>query len=189
MRTLFTLAIIVLLPCLLTAQEKKRVPRMVPDHVKLQYAGGIGFLSVGFGYESPNQKFQGDFYYGNVPAKWGGGRPIHSVTGKLTWLPLSRKLNRDIRLDIINAGILLNYTFGKQYFLFKPTPYPYQYYGFPTALNGVVFLGTGIRYQRFGLYYEVGSSGKDMLSYVKNTKSRAFSDILTMGVGLRYAVK
>jgi len=35
----------------------------------------------------------------------------------------------------------------------------------------------------------VGITGKDMLSYVKNTRSLAFSDILTMGIGTRVALK
>ena len=157
--------------------------------MKVQFAGGIGLVSAGIGWESPNQKFQGDFYYGYVPAKWGGGKPIHSVTSKLTWQAISKQLSPDTRWDILNAGIFLNYAFGKQYFLFKPDKYPYQYYGFPTALNGNLFIGTAIRHRRIGIYYEVGITGKDMLSYVKNTRSLAFSDILTMGIGTRVALK
>jgi hypothetical protein len=178
----FTCSIIVCSTCL--AQQRKGMARLIPQHLKLQFAGSIGFISAGFGYESPNKKFQGDFFYGYVPESV-GGVTIHSVTGKFTWIAVSKEYSRAWRVDFLMAGVLANYAFGKQYFLFSPDNYPYKYYGFPTALHAGIFLGSAVTKKKWGLYYEVGSTAKDLLSYVKNTRSLRFDEILNIGIGTR----
>jgi hypothetical protein len=166
------------------AQQRKGIARLMPQHLKLQFAGSIGFISAGFGYESPNKKFQGDFFYGYVPESV-GGVTIHSVTGKFTWMALSKEYAKDWRVDFLTAGVLINYAFGKQYFLFSPENYPYKYYGFPTALHAGIFVGSSVTKKRWGLYCEVGSTAKDILSYVNNTGSLRFDELLNIGIGTR----
>jgi hypothetical protein len=165
--------------------QAKGLQKLVPHHATLQFAGGIGFLSAGLGYDSKNKRLQGDFYYGYVPESV-GGVTIHSVTGKLTWAPLSHQLSSSTRWHLLTTGILLNYAFGKQYFLFAPENYPYSYYGFPTAMHVGLFAGGGFLYKRTQLYYELGTTDKELVSYINNTGSLAFGDILNLGIGMRY---
>ncbi|MEI9808825.1 MAG: hypothetical protein WDO16_13705 [Bacteroidota bacterium] len=80
-----------ILPFFAAAQQRTGFARLIPQHIKLQFAGSIGFLSAGFGYESPNKRFQGDFFYGYVPESV-GGVTIHSVTAKLTWMAVWKEL-------------------------------------------------------------------------------------------------
>lgn len=184
MKKLYTLLFIIsLVPAGLQAQKK--LSRLLPDYAKAQYAGGIGFISAGVGYESKNKKFQGDFMYGYVPERV-GGEEIHSVTSKLTWLPLRVKQGERFIINPLTAGILVNYAFGDQYFLFSPEKYPYDYYGFPTAMHIGIFVGGSIEVKRLGIYYELGTTDKELLSYVGNSKSLAFSDILNLAAGIRY---
>ncbi len=113
----------VIIPILSHSQAERKFSRFLPDHATIQYAGGIGFLSAGFGYESKKLKTSFDFFYGYVPEEV-GGVDIHSITGKFTWNPLSRWMNKDTRIDWLKTGLLINYVFGKQYFLFSPEHFP-----------------------------------------------------------------
>lgn len=169
---------------MLALPQSKGLDKLIPHHASLQFAGGIGFLSAGFGYDSKHKKLQGDLYYGYVPEEI-GGVTIHSVTGKITWAPLSHKLSHTIRWHMLTTGLLVNYAFGKEYFLFAPENYPYSYYGFPTAMHVGLFAGGGLLYKKTQLYYELGTTDKELLSYINNAQSLRFGDILNLGVGMR----
>lgn len=198
MKKLYTLLILAAsLPTLVYPQQNeqkdcevkvrtKKINRLLPDYAKVQYAGGIGYISIGLGYESKKKKFQGDFMYGYVPESV-GGIDIHSVTSKLTWLPVRILHGKKVTINPITAGILVNYAFGKQYFLFSPDKYPYNYYNFPTAMHVGIFVGGSMAVKQFGIYYELGSTDKELLSYVGNSKALAFSDILNLAAGFRYS--
>src|SRR5688572_20267259 len=67
--------------------QKKTFKIKFPDYIKLQYAGGTGFVAFGAGYSSKNQKFEGDLFYGYVPKSIGGVR-IHSLSIKFNWIPI-----------------------------------------------------------------------------------------------------
>ncbi len=182
------LFICAIIPVTVQSQQKTFFQKITPHHVKGQYAGSIGFVSAGFGYEFNRKKLQADFMYGHVPEKYADS-PIHSITGKLTWLPLSLQTSNNIRFNIITAGVLVNYTFGNQYFLFAPGKYPKNYYGFPTALHMGVFAGGAVSRGNLGLYYELGVTDRELANYIQNPGSIAFSDILNIGVGLRIELK
>ena len=179
---------IFIIPLLTFGQPVKKNSWVVPHHAKLQFAGTIGFLSGGFGYESANTKLQYDFFYGHVPEKF-GGVAIHSVTGKLTWIIISEQLKKELRIDPLTTGFLVNYTFGKQYFLFKTPNYPSFYYGFPTAAHFGILIGSSIKKNKLGLYYELGTHVKDLASYVTNTRTLDFVDILNIAIGARIELR
>jgi hypothetical protein len=175
------------LPFLVNAQKKSFPEKILPDHAVIQYAGNIGFLSAGIGYESKNRKFNGEVLYGYLPESIGGIQ-IHSVTGKISWLPLNRLYN-DFSVDYIIAGLYLNYVFGNQYFAFSPSYYPFHYYDFPTALSAGISIGQQVNKGRLSFYYELGTTDKELVSYLGNVRSVEFSDILSLGIGLRISLK
>jgi len=172
-------------PISLPAQKNRLVKALIPDHGTLQFAGGIGFLSGGIGYDSKTKRIQTDILYGYVPQKL-GGVTIHSITGKFTWIAVSSKLKNNIRVDWLSTGLLINYVFGKQYFFLSPDKYPLKYYGLPTAAHVGIFAGGGLRYKRAGVYYELGTTDRDLASYVGNIKAIPFFDIVNIGVGAKY---
>ncbi len=167
------------------AQTEKKRPALLPDHAKAQFAGTIGFIAVGAGYDWSKGKLEGDLYYGYVPS-WVGGVDIHSLTAKLTWLPLKREYNNEIVVDWLNAGFLINYAFGRRYHLFSRTNYSFVYYGFPTAAHIALFLGGGVSKKKIGLYYEIGTTDRDLASYATNSKAIPFTDIINIGIGARF---
>lgn len=174
-----------------SAQTKKKPNNILPDHIKLQYAGGIGFIALGAGYESKKGKTEGDFFYGYVPKKIGGVE-IHAITGKFTWSPFKIINKGLVQIKPLSFGVLFNYTFGEQYFLFSPDNYPYNYYNYPTALHGGFFIGGQInckplKTRKLGFYYELGLYDFALASYFSNRKALAISDIVHLGMGVKYA--
>lgn len=172
--------------------QKKTFKIIPPDHIKLQYAGGTGFVSFGAGYTSKNQKLEGDVFYGYLPKSVGGVR-IHSISIKFTWIPIHSIEIKKYELEPLMMGLLLNYSFGKQYFSFDPPNYPYRYYSFPTAIHSAIFFGSraGIRLptrsfiHRLSLYYEILGFDREIISLLNNPKSLHIPDILTLSLGTR----
>lgn len=176
------------------AQDKKRAAKhwLLPDHASLQYAGGTGFLSAGFGYSSKKDKIVADFMYGYVPAKFGGGDDFHTATAKIGWWPL-RAIGKDLQIKPLGIGLLANYTFGKEFFSFTPDHYGFEYYDHPTSLHGAAFISSAIQtradekkcIKQVQLYYELLTYDTELVSYLGNKKSISVADILTLGIGVR----
>ena len=142
--------------------QKKNSNMLLPDHIKVQYAGGTGFFAVGIGYRSTNKKLEGDLYYGYLPKSIGGIR-IHSLSTKFTWIPINPIGKKKYSLEPLMTGLVVNYSFGKQYFGFDPENYPYSYYSFPTAFNTAVLVGSRIAFskpRRLSIYYESKNSNR-----------------------------
>lgn len=170
--------------------QKKIVRGLTPHHAKVQFAGSIGFLAAGFGYENRKSTLEGDLYYGYVPKKF-GGISMHSLTGKITVNPFPESKILGLKLRPLTVGALGSYTFGKQYFLFSPENYPYNYYGFPTALHAGVFVGGQLStsfnkrsLRSVGIYYELGTNDRELKSYLGNNSIK-FTEILNLAIGIK----
>jgi len=172
--------------------QKKGFKISPPDHIKIQYAGGMGFISIGAGYSTKKQKLEGDLYYGYLPESI-GGVSIHSISGKVAWIPIHSVSIKKYQVEPLMTGLIVNYNFGKQYFSFDPPYYPYRYYSFPTAIHSALFLGSRIGYnfptqsyvKRISVYYEILSFDREILSFVSNTKSLKITDIVTLALGVK----
>ena len=186
MKKISTLWILLLVYNFLHAQQKSHA--IIPDHIKLQYAGTIGFLSLGGGYElGKKDKLELDLYFGYVP-KSVGGVDIEIITTKLTWKPLSRQYANNTSVDWLTTGALLSYTMGRNYHLFSRASYSFAYYGYPTAGALAIFAGGAVSKNRLGLYYEISINDRELFSFVPNAKSIPFTDILNLGFGAKYTL-
>ena len=144
-------------------------------HFKLQYAGGIGFISPGIGISHSQQKIETDLFFGYVP-KWLAGDDIVMLTFKNTYFPFKKELHQlGLTIYPISTGIFLNYTFGSQFDSFWSDKYPKGYYWWDSSVRWGFFLGGKVSkslknsLKRVSLYYEVGFNDLYFLSYVQNT--------------------
>ncbi|HEU5165304.1 MAG TPA: hypothetical protein VFU29_07185 [Chitinophagaceae bacterium] len=176
--------------------QKKNSNQFLPHHVKVQYAGGTGFISIGFGYSNKNQKLEADLFYGYLPKSIGGVR-IHSISTKFIWLPINAMRIKKYILEPLMTGLVVNYSFGKQYFSFDPPNYPYRYYSFPTAIHSALFFGsragvnlpTNSFVRRLSLYYEIVSFDREIISLLSNQKSLHLPDIVTLSLGVKISIE
>ena len=100
-------------------------------------------------------------------------------------------------LEPLTTGLVVNYSFGKQYFSFDPPNYPYRYYSFPTAIHSALFLGSRVGFnfpvntfiRRLSLYYEILSFDREIISLVSNPKSLHITDIITLSLGVKVNIE
>ena len=159
-------------------------------HAKAQFAGSIGFLSLGAGRSG--KKLEADLWYGYVPKSL-GGVPIHAVTAKATWLPVKPVYWKGVVLRPLSLGGFVSYTPGSQYFLFNPEQYPFDYYSYPTAGHIGLFAGGQMAIQpqkmprlgQWAVYYELGTTDVRVASYFTNTSSLTLPDLFTLGFGIK----
>ncbi len=169
----------------------------VPDHVKLQFAGNIGFLAVGPGYNYLKEKMELDIMYGYVPEPVGG--TLHSLTLKNTWIPVnSVQAGSRVKIELITASIPLTYTFGKQFFFVAPRDqYPARYYDYSSAFRIGISAGSRVNYvfeknncfREAGLYYEIGTYDLLLHNYIFNSATMRFGDIFNLALGIKLRLK
>ncbi|WP_207433781.1 hypothetical protein [Sabulibacter ruber] len=144
-------------------------------YLKTQFAGDIGLVSVGVGKQSFNRKLETDVSVGYLPKKIGGDH-LFTAALKSTLLPFRPVRIRKVDWHAFSTGMQLSYTFGDDFFASERylSRYPNRYYRFSTALHLYFFAGGQVnltrveKFRRFGAYYEVGTMGEYLLSYLQN---------------------
>ncbi|GGB79700.1 hypothetical protein [Dyadobacter sediminis] len=164
----------------------------VPDHVKLQFAGNIGFLSAGPGYISRNKTLETDLLFGFLPQKYGGDALV-TITAKTTYSPWRIPLKNTLNLVPFSLGFYLNYTFGPQFDTKWPSYYPKGYYWWATSFRPGAYIGGKVgrdiyfynKKKKAELYYELGTYDLLLISYVQNPKYLKPRDIVNLAFGLK----
>ena len=171
--------------------DSTRYKQFLPDYVKLQFAGGIGFVSLGVGYTFFKQKLEVSYFYGYVP-KFVSTDDLHSVSLQLTAKLLRFKVNKTVELMPLNFGWFIHHTFGSEYWIKLPSNYPEKYYWWSPGRNSGVFLGGEIKTKLLSnktpasgtaFYIRVGSRGLYIASKFGNS-SIPLSDIIEFGFGV-----
>jgi len=165
--------------------------RFVPDYVKLQFAGGIGFISPGVGYSFFNSKLDISLFYSYIPYKFTVD-DLHSISLQFTGKLLKYKLNDNIQVLPLNIGFFTHHTFGSEYWVRLPDNYPKGYYWWYPGINAGVFLGGEIKTKLLSsktpasgtaFYIRMGTRGLYVTSKAGNS-SVPFRDILEFGFGI-----
>lgn len=197
----FKMARIILLILLFTGVEAfSQVPQnsdsakhkgVLPDYVKLQFAGGIGLVSLGVGYTFFKQKLEVSYFYGYVP-KFASTDDLHSVSLQLTTKLLHFKISPNIELMPLNFGWFIHHTFGNEYWLSLPSYYPNDYYWWSPGRNSGIFFGGEIKTKFLSskipasgtaFYIRAGSRGLYIASKFGNS-SIPINDIIEFGFGV-----
>lgn len=163
-----------------------------PDFAVLQYAGSIGFLSAGLGYEIFNQRARISAHFGHVPKRHGG--TLNVVTGKIFFKPVEIKLRNNWHLQPIDPGLMVSYHYGENFQTKWPDQiYPDGYYWWHPALR--IHLGvetsatktfTKINAIRaVTLYAELNTNELYFISFFQNFESVRPWKIIKGGLGVR----
>jgi len=161
----------------------------VPDSVKIQYGGSIGFLSVGAGYELFENYVETALFYGYLD-KSIGGTDIHTLSWKNSIKFLSGTLGKRFKFCPFYFGMGLNISSGNNLIFVANDKYPKDYYG-PTAFYMTPFIGTsasikakkGSLIKGFGAYLEIGTVYTYIKYYTRN-RSLELQDILSTSFGV-----
>ena len=164
----------------------------LPDFAVVQYAGSIGYFSLGTGYDIFKSRWRVSAHYGTVPSARGG--PLHIITGKLFYEPLSVSVSEQVVFNPVDLGLMVSYHTGDNFKLSVPDYFSTDnYYWWHTSMRVHLAMETSLsvnftRQRTFRAltgYIEFNTNDLYVISYIQNTSSLQFFELIKIGTGLR----
>ena len=120
---------------------------LIPTHTKIQFAGNMGLLSFGTGWDyGRRNQWETDVFFGVLP-KYDSKRTKLTFTVKQNYLPWSLQIKQSrFSVEPLACGMYLNTVFGDEFWVNEPERYPKGYYGFSSKVRIHAFLGQRITY-------------------------------------------
>ena len=171
--------------------DTSKYKKFLPNYIKIQFAGGIGFLSTGVGYTFFKQKLDVSLFYGYVP-EYFTADDLHSISLQLTGKLLKYNITDNIQVLPLNFGMFTHKTFGSEFWVKLPDNYPDGYYWWYPGVNVGMFIGAEIKTKFLSnktpasgtaFYVRLGTRGLYLASKYKNS-SVPIKDILELGFGI-----
>ena len=174
---------------------RRRWAALIPTHTKLQFAGNMGLLSAGFGWDyGKRNQWETDLLFGFVP-KFSSDKAKATFTVKQNYIPWSLQIKKSrFSAEPLSCGLYLNTVFGDEFWVSEPDRYPKGYYGFSSKVRIHVFLGQRLTYdidpkRRFTakaltLFYEFSTCDLYLISAVTNRYLRP-RDYLSLSFGVK----
>lgn len=178
-----------------TEHYKQTWSKLIPSHVKVQYAGSIGVVSGGIGwhYGHIHDTWETDFMVGIVP-KYSSSYAKTTFTIRQTYIPWHLPLNRTLSFLPFTCGLFFSTITGGDFWTHQPDKYPKKYYGFSTKIRSHIFIGQRLKFnipqnQRLHhksveIYYELSTCDLYVASYVTNS-NLPLRDVLSLSLGLK----
>jgi hypothetical protein len=163
----------------------------VPDYVKTQFAGNIGLISVGAGYQLFNKVLYTELLYGFVPKRVSKAENIHLITIKNTFPIYRKEIGKNLTITPI-AGFAATLDIGTTTFTTLPSKFPDGYY-VPTAFHATLFGGIMVHkdftkpkiFKGMDFYVEIGTV-ESYLWYAITSSVVDFSTIFSADVGVNF---
>ncbi len=173
---------------------RSRWLHLVPTYNKVQFAGSMGLISTGTGWDyGKNNQWETDLLFGFVP-KYSSGKNKLTMTLKQNFIPWSVRLNDRFNLKPLTTGLYLNTVFGGDFWGKEPSKYPNSYYKFSTKMRINVFMGQAWEFKldtskkvfckSITFFYEISTNELYMISAANNKYLKA-SDFLGLSLGIK----
>lgn len=171
--------------------------RIIPNLTMLQYAGDIGMISTGFGWDyGKHNQWETYAIFGFVP-KNHTNDAMWTFTLKEIYTPWSLKLYKNLHVCPVFVTLMVNTTMSSEFWTREPERYPQGYYGFSSRIRFHIGFGQKIKLTNLqkhwrvckdlSLYYEISSC--DL--YIRQKflcHSIPLKDIICLGVGVQYTI-
>ena len=162
----------------------------IPHYVPVQFAGNIGFISTGAGYNSTRKDYQLALMYGHVPRSL-AHTTIHTITAKNNF-PLLYHTLKNNQTIIPYLGLGLTLEVGGNAFFKMPSHFPESYYDFPKNVHVIAYGGArlqrifsdDIRLLRGIEVYAEGGTVDVYLWYKTMSDNIKFRQIFSLAVGV-----
>lgn len=127
---------------------KNKWQSFIPTHLKLQYAGSMGFLSIGTGWDYGKKKqWETDLIVGYVPPAASDKAKV-TFTVKQNYIPWKIPLRNDkFFFEPLTTGLYVNTISGRDFWSTEPEHYPNGYYNMSTKVRFHIFLGERFTYR------------------------------------------
>ncbi len=166
-----------------------QIKKILPDQLRIQFAGETGFLSLGPVWSFWGGRIESGISYGYTPRSTAKVE-IHSLSIKNNIIWLRKAITKNSLIKCHSGfGILLDINGNTFYQL--PEQYPSNYYA-PNSVN--ILLESGAEYKppinclfikHIGVYAEICTLG-NFLWYGIKDKASDFTDQFSLGLGLQF---
>lgn len=186
-----------------TNRYKKRVEgyrnlweSLMPTYTKLQYAGGMGLMNVGFGWSyGKNHQWETDVFLGFIP-RYSSDNAKMTFTLKQNYIPWKIELNETFTFEPLECGLYFNTVFSDEFWTKEPDRYPKGYYNFSTRVRTHAFVGQRLRFnipdkkrlfaRSITAFYEISSCDLYIVSAFTNHLNP--NDYLRLSLGLKFDI-
>ena len=171
--------------------------KLIPKYGKLQFAGNMGFLSIGGGYDyGVNRQWETDIFLGFLP-HYSTAKNKVTLTAKQNYIPWKVDINNRWMVEPLTTGMYVNTIFNDDFWISEPDKYPNSYYAFSTRIRFNAFLGQRITYKfkpethkyfkSITAFYEVSTNDINVLSAFNNSYLKP-KDYLALSVGIKVQI-
>lgn len=166
---------------------------LIPRYTKVQFAGSMGLISAGFGWDYGRKKqWETDFFLGFIP-RFSSGEAKMTMTLKQNYIPWSLRLGGRWFLEPLETGLYINTVMDDDFWRKEPEKYPSNYYKFSTRVRFNIFLGQRITWdmgsredaRKMTFFYEVSTCELYLISAFTNKYLKA-EDIIGLSVGIKW---
>lgn len=162
----------------------------IPDHYKLQYAGNIGFMSIGAGYNI-RDRYEPSLYVGLLNETFGDSyTSVVTISLKNSFNLVKQPLWHHL---YPKAGLSVNWGYTNNTFNELPAHYPNKYY-FQNKIHLAPFMGcewhqpiSDKNLKAVGIYFEFGTLGAYLLECIR-TQYIGFTDIWNLALGVSFYI-
>ncbi len=188
----------------LPSHYEKRVERythrwskLMPQYAKMQYAGSIGVVSFGSGWDYCKGRLETDILFGYVP-KYGDSRGKLTFTLREQYIPWSLNLGQSQwSVQPLTCGLFMNTIIDGRFWEKEPGgKYPSDYYNFSTKVRFHIFLGQQFTvklpphksvHQSISFYYQISSCDLYIASAWNNSYLKP-KDYLSLAFGVKFKI-
>lgn len=168
---------------------------LIPTQTIIQYAGNMGMLSIGAGWDYGKRKqWETNLLLGYLP-KHDSKHAKITMTLKENFIPWKIDIGKNFVFEPLSTGLYVNTVFGREFWATQPDKYPEGYYKFATKIRLNVFVGQRItkcldgenllRTRGITLFYEVSSPDMYIFTKIKNSSLSVF-DIISLSLGVKF---
>ena len=196
---IFEIIFIFLSTCVTMAQDgRKTENKLMPSQFKIQYAGSMGLISEGVGWNyGKKDNWETDFIIGYIP-KYTTDNAKVCITVKESFIPWKVPLkNNNFCFEPLTSSVYFTTVFGEEFWAKEPNKYPQAYYGFSTKIRFNISVGQRIVYKNtarmkmkiksISAFYEISSNDLYIISAVSNSNLTPIDYLhLSLGMGFRW---
>lgn len=168
--------------------------KLIPTHAKIQFAGDMGLLSFGTGWDyGKRNQWETDILIGILP-KYSTEDFKVTLTLKQNYIPWSIHAGKGFSIEPLACGFYFNSVLKGDFWSHMPERYPQKYYELPTKIRSHIFVGQRISYEidkerryrakAIALFYELSTCDIYIISRIGNSSLRP-KDYLRLSFGIK----
>jgi len=173
---------------------RKNWAMLIPTQAVIQYAGNMGFISTGIGWDyGKHRQWETQWMFGFLP-KFKSKRAKVTMTVKENYMPWSFELGDGFSAEPLSCGLYVNTIFGHEFWTKQPVRYPNKYYMISTKIRPSIFVGERVTKQipenkrkfmkSVTVYYEMSTTDTYLLMRLRNHCIK-FEDFVSLSFGVK----